>query len=172
MASLLIGSGSLLAGSVAGSVEESMAEAAPITVTADKTTLLPAPLAAPLPKKTAITPATLPEQNLLPQLLQVTFGLLLVLAVIGAVAWLARRFGQFQVNGRSHLRIIGGLQLGTRERIVLIQVGEQQLLIGVAPGHVEKLLVLETPIDVDTALTQPVAGVFAKRLAELIRSKP
>ncbi len=37
--------------------------------------------------------------------------------------------------------------MGSRERIVLLQVGEEQVLIGVSPGRINKLHVLNKPIE-------------------------
>ena len=140
----------------------------PTETSSEKTTLLPTK---PVQSKSPKIPAQLPEQSLLPQLLQVTFGLFVVLLVIAGAAWLTRRFGQFNVGGKGNLRIIGGLHMGARERVVLIQVGKQQLLLGVAPGRVEKLHVLDQPIELDNGDSPPAVGLFAKRLAEVMRGR-
>ncbi len=79
-------------------------------------------------------------------LLQVTLGLLVVLLVIVGAAWMLRRYGRFQSSASGSLKILGGLSIGPRERVVLLQVGEEQLLIGVAPGRVQALHHLEHPI--------------------------
>jgi flagellar protein FliO/FliZ len=75
-------------------------------------------------------------------LAQVTFSLLLVLAVIFGAAWALKRLRGVGQRGASTLRIIANLSLGPKERAVLIQVGQQQLLVGVAPGQVTTLHVL------------------------------
>ncbi|HEY5807421.1 MAG TPA: flagellar biosynthetic protein FliO [Povalibacter sp.] len=83
-------------------------------------------------------------------LLQVTFSLALVLAAVFAAAWLVRRlrgFGKFGVNV---IQVVADAPLGTKERAVLIQVGEQQLLLGVTPGQVNLLHVLAQPIEVNS----------------------
>ena len=88
-------------------------------------------------------------QDVTGSLLQVTLGLIVVLIVIGGAAWFARRFGKFNVSAKGNLRIVGGLQMGARERVVLMQVGDQQLLLGVAPGSVQTLHVLNQPLESD-----------------------
>ncbi len=70
---------------------------------------------------------------------QVLFGLLLVLALVGAVAWLLKRFSTFRAPGAGLIRVLAGVAVGQRERIVLVEVGETWLLVGVAPGHVTTL---------------------------------
>jgi flagellar protein FliO/FliZ len=46
-------------------------------------------------------------------------------------------------------------------------VGDKQILLGVAPGRVATLHVLERPVD--TAAVPGVAGGFAEKLAQLIK---
>ncbi|NOX91791.1 MAG: flagellar biosynthetic protein FliO [Gammaproteobacteria bacterium] len=82
-------------------------------------------------------------------LAQTTLGLLVVLLVIGAAAWAFKRFGNVHVGAQGRMKIIGGISLGTRERAVLLQVGEQQLVIGVSPGRVQTLHVLDKPVLVE-----------------------
>ena len=66
------------------------------------------------------------------------------------------------------LRVLGGLSMGTRERVVLIQVGETQLLLGVAPGRVQTLHVLEEPIPTSEA-SKPGKGNFAASLSAALQ---
>lgn len=77
---------------------------------------------------------------------QTILGLMVVVAVIVAVAWLLRRVSQMQAGVQGALKVVAGLSLGARERVVLMQVGEKQLLLGVAPGRIQTLYVLEQPL--------------------------
>ena len=79
-------------------------------------------------------------------LTQVTLSLMLVLAAVFAAAWLVRRLRNFGRPGAGAINIIADVALGTKERAVLIQVGAQQLLLGVAPGQVNTLHVLAEPV--------------------------
>lgn len=72
-------------------------------------------------------------------LLQVVLGLLLILALLFLAAYGLRRLNGGQGLGGGPLKIVGGLIMGTRERIVLIEVGDTWLLIGVAPGQIRTL---------------------------------
>ena len=49
-----------------------------------------------------------------------------------------------------------------------MQVGKEQVLLGLTPGSIETLHVLQEPIEVDTKDTQTV-GEFAKRLKQVLR---
>ncbi len=80
-------------------------------------------------------------------LVQVTLSLGLVLAVIFIAAWLVRRMRGFNRVAPGAIEILADVALGTKERAVLLQVGKQQLLVGVAPGCVNTLHVLDEPVE-------------------------
>lgn len=86
---------------------------------------------------------------------QTFFGLLLIVVLIAGLAWYARKLSSGQAFGRNLMRVVGGVALGPRERIVLVEVGEQWLVIGLVPGQIRTLHTLpkgELPAD------QPPAG--------------
>ena len=97
----------------------------------------------------ALAGTGLSDPNMAGNLIQTTLGLLLVLVIIGVAAWAFKRFGNLQVGAQGRMKIIGGVSLGTRERAVLLQVGDQQLVIGVAPGRVQLLHALNSPVPVE-----------------------
>jgi flagellar protein FliO/FliZ len=72
---------------------------------------------------------------------QVTLSLMLVVAVLLVMAWAMRRLGRFQPQGAASLRVLGGLRLGARERILLVEAGDRRLLVGVSPAGLRTLLV-------------------------------
>jgi flagellar protein FliO/FliZ len=102
-------------------------------------------------------------------LVETLFGLLLVLAIIVLLAWLVKRTNRFTTSANGQMKILGGLSLGPRERAVLIQVGDQQLLVGVTSQHVQTLHVLNTPIS--TAENTEQAIPFSARLQEMIKQR-
>lgn len=116
---------------------------------------------------TARTAADVTNPLALSSLLQLTLGMLVVLGLIVGIAWLLKRSGRFQVAAGGGLRILGGLSMGTRERVVLLQVGETQLLLGVAPGSVKTLHILDRPIEQTHPSTTKGAG-FAGQLSSLL----
>jgi flagellar protein FliO/FliZ len=96
------------------------------------------------------TPFAAPVQQVAPAsaggLLRVVVALIVVLAAVLAAAWLARRMRAFSGGGGSaDLEMLAQLPLGTRERAVLLRVGDCQVLIGVAAGSVRTLHVLQPP---------------------------
>jgi len=81
-------------------------------------------------------------------LLQVLLGLIVVLALMAALAWFLRRFGVARGGGDSVVKIVGGVAVGSRERVMVVEVGEQWIVVGVAAGRVSALTTLprqETP---------------------------
>lgn len=108
-----------------------------------------------------------PALGAAPGLGQTFVSLLLVLAAIFALAWLLRRVQALRPGAAGALRVIGGISLGARERAVLVQVGEVQLLLAVAPGRVNLLHRLELPIGSEPA--EPAGNSFVARLAEQLR---
>ncbi|HIP52750.1 MAG TPA: flagellar biosynthetic protein FliO [Chromatiales bacterium] len=76
-------------------------------------------------------------------MMQTAGGLILVLILIVALAWLFRRVSHLPSGGKGMLRMLGGLSLGARERVVVVEVEGQRLVLGVAPGRVQTLHVLQ-----------------------------
>ncbi len=79
-------------------------------------------------------------------LLNVTLGLFLIIGLIFGISWFVRRFGQGTFTANTHMKIIATMPLGTRERLVLIDAGGQQLLLGITPTQINTLHVFESPI--------------------------
>jgi flagellar protein FliO/FliZ len=91
-------------------------------------------------------------------------ALVMVLLLIVALAWVLRRL-QFSSMGRTGpIRIIASTALGLKERLVLVEIGEQQLLLGVTTSEISLLQRLETPIDVE-----PVPTAFRSTLDRYLR---
>lgn len=104
-------------------------------------------------------------------LLQALFGLIVVLAFIAALAWLFRRLplGQGAMGGA--VRVVGGVALGTRERLVLVEVGETWLLLGVAPGQVNTLHTMPRPAGAVSDAGAPVDHGFAAWLKQAMHKR-
>jgi flagellar protein FliO/FliZ len=104
-------------------------------------------------------------------LVEWAMGLGLVILVILISAWILRRLNRFSFSQGNRLRILGGISVGTRERVILLQIGEKQLLLGVAPGRVETLHVLQPGDLASVESDNPAgsAGGFAERIKQSMR---
>ncbi len=105
-----------------------------------------------------------------PYLLKLTVGLILVVAAIFAFAWLVKKLNLNQQSPHGLIRIVAGLPLGTRDRIVLVQVGDEQILLGLTPGRIEKLHTLARPLEAPAG--SPASASFARRLRDAMGEGP
>ncbi len=71
--------------------------------------------------------------------LQAGFALILIVGLLAATAWMARKVSGGKGFGQAGLKVIGGVALGPRERIVLVEVGDDWLVIGIVPGQIRTL---------------------------------
>lgn len=101
------------------------------------------------------------------QLAQMVFGLLLVVGLIFFLAWLLRRMQGAAPRGTQVIEIVGSRAIGPRDRLLLVQVGKEQILIGHTPGSIEALHVLAEPVEVPAG-ARPATPEFAQRLLELM----
>lgn len=88
-------------------------------------------------------PATSPPLPVSPVsfggVLQVLLGLAVVLGTVAAAAWLLKRLAPGQVSAGGAIKLIGGIAVGPKERVVVVEVGGTWLVVGVAPGQVSAL---------------------------------
>ena len=80
-------------------------------------------------------------------LIQLVLSLVLIIVVIYALAWYVRKVQQSSFGLSSkQMKVLASLSLGGREKTVLIQVGDQQVLLGVTPQQVNKIAVFDQPV--------------------------
>lgn len=122
-----------------------------------------------------ISPAST-APKLVPNVSWMQWGLALML-VFGALAvffLLLRQLSGVAGLGSRHLKVLSGISLGARERVVLLQTGNKQLVLGVSPGRIQTLCVLEGEdrVSVDTP-TEPATGdsPFSRVFNQLLAQK-
>lgn len=71
--------------------------------------------------------------------LQAGLALALIVAILGGTAWLARKLSGGKGFGQGVAKIIGGVSLGPRERVVILEIGNDWLIIGIVPGQIRTL---------------------------------
>lgn len=93
---------------------------------------------------------------------QVFLGLILVLVLMFALAWLAKRMRLVPsaLGSAGVIQTLAVLSLGNKEKLLLVQVGEEQLLLGVTSQQITCLHELKTPIDPSTTNTKPAFAKF------------
>ena len=86
-------------------------------------------------------------------LMQTTFALLFVLALVVGGAWFLKRFGPKNLGGAGGtVKLVGSLSLGTRERILVVEVGEQWIVVGASPGRMNALATMPRQENSDAAV--------------------
>jgi flagellar protein FliO/FliZ len=100
-------------------------------------------------------------------LFETLLGLILVLSLIVFLAWLLRRTGRFQMTANGEMKIIASIALGPRERAVLLQVGEQQLVVGVTAQQINTLHILEKNVTSDKS--EDISAGFASKLNNMMQ---
>lgn len=99
-------------------------------------------------------------------LMQLLLGLVLVVVLILSISWVLRRYSGLAPVSKN-MRILGVMPLGAREKAVLVQVGEKQILLGVAPGRVSHLQSFDEPVVEPSEYSMG----FANRLSEAIKKQ-
>jgi len=102
-----------------------------------------------------------------PSLTPLLLGLLLVLALIPAAAWLLRRAGLAQPPSACGVRVVAQLPLGPRDRLVVIEAGERRLLLGVSASGIRRLGTLPPGSLEAGAQSPPAPAGFADMLRRL-----
>jgi flagellar protein FliO/FliZ len=92
-------------------------------------------------------------------------GLVAVIAVIYGCAWIIRRMNGMTGMNNNAIKVVSVMAIGARERIALIEVGGQQILLGITPSAIRTLHVFDEPV-VDAGSAG--SSDFARRLQGMI----
>ncbi|RFU43685.1 flagellar biosynthetic protein FliO [Paraburkholderia sp. DHOC27] len=117
--------------------------------------------------------------------LQTVFGLIAVIGLVFACAWLARRFGLQPGGSRGGLvKTIGGASLGGKERVTVVEIGDTWLVLGAAPGNVRLLHSMPAGStgadssstgtlarDIHTGASTTLPGTFGQRFREALKGE-
>jgi flagellar protein FliO/FliZ len=104
-------------------------------------------------------------------LLQVLLGLALVLGLMAAAAWALKRLGVAKSVAGAPVRIIGGVNVSNREKVMVIEVADQWIVVGVAPGRVSALSTMPRQELPSSGEAAPVANNFSAWLQKTIEKR-
>ena len=96
-------------------------------------------------------------------LLRVFAGLVLVLGIFFFVLRVLKRTQPGLVGGRADFRVVASLMVSARERLLLLQVGEQQILVGTGPQGLRTLHVLPQPLGPQKSEASPAFADWLRR---------
>jgi flagellar protein FliO/FliZ len=99
-------------------------------------------------------------------LAQLTLSLIAIVALILAIGWVLKRFKLNAPRGSADSEILDQLSVGPRERVLLIRIGEAQVLLGVGASGIVALTPLSAPIALKASGRAPA---FAERLRDMMK---
>ncbi|WP_242458049.1 flagellar biosynthetic protein FliO [Halomonas sp. YLGW01] len=100
---------------------------------------------------------------------KVALALALVLALVWLASRLVRRLAPGGAAAGQHLRVVGSAAVGQRERVVIVEVEDTWLVLGVGGGQVNRLHDLPAPTTATpTEATAMPGDGFAARFASAL----
>jgi flagellar protein FliO/FliZ len=155
-----------------------MAEEAATTAAPAIAATQPSPAATPAPAASQAAVAQTPAAATVTSapssagsLLQVIFGLIVVLGLLAGALWVLKRVGGGRLAAGSVVKIVGGVSVGNRERVMVVEVADQWIVIGVAPGQVSKLADMPRQEQQQGAAALPGAPNFSAWLKQTIEKR-
>ncbi len=97
-----------------------------------------------------------------------SIALVIVLCLFFTCVWLVRKTGALPIQTKDNLKIVSALSLGVREKLILVQVGEKQLLLGVTPNRIENLLILEGQDQLQKHIENQQNASFSDSLKQMV----
>lgn len=64
---------------------------------------------------------------------------MLIVGLLFGATWAARKVSGGRLFGQGNMKVISGIAIGPKERIVLIEVEDTWLVIGIVPGQIRTL---------------------------------
>ena len=89
---------------------------------------------------------------------EMAVGLVVVIGLIVILASVFRKLNLVNMGGRNCINILASHALSSKDRLLLVQVGEEQILVGLSPGNINKIHQLETPVAVEREINGQAQG--------------
>lgn len=102
---------------------------------------------------------------------QIVLSLIAVLVLIFIAAWFLKSFSRFPGAASGHLRVLGALSVGQKEKVILLQVGKEQIVVGVTTAEITFLHRLSETVEVEEFKPAVISSVFSKRLQDALNSR-
>ncbi len=103
-------------------------------------------------------------------ILSVFLSLLVVIAIIFALAYVMRRFNVASA-GNGQMRVVASMMAGSKEKVMVIEVGDEQHLLGITANNINHLAKLETNLDSNTNAKQQAASSQASSSKQSFQQK-
>lgn len=93
-------------------------------------------------------------------LMEIAVALAATLAVVFACAFLLKRFGAPVGTTSGGMAVVASLSLSAKERLIVVDISGEQVLLGVSPGQIRLLTHLANPIASDDIQSPGFASVL------------
>ena len=97
-------------------------------------------------------------------------SLLMVLVLIVISAWVLKKFNLVN-KSVAGMKVVTSLPLGNKEKLVVVQVGDEQLLLGVSQQQVSLIKTLDKPLEVDAPIAQDLSQTLTRFIAKSTNNK-
>lgn len=88
-----------------------------------------------------VTTTSTPSPSL--GLLKMFVGLFVVVGIMLLLAWFVKRLGLVNHSQTSVAKVISSVSVGSRERVVVLEIANRWVVVGVAPGRVNAITTLD-----------------------------
>lgn len=102
---------------------------------------------------------------------QIIIVLILVLGLMVGAAWLMKRFNSSGISSPGNIKIVGGVAVGNRERIMVVEVGDQWIVVGVTSTNINALSTMPKQDLPQQAGMPNMSNHFASKLKQLIEKR-
>jgi flagellar protein FliO/FliZ len=100
--------------------------------------------------------------------IKLVFVLLVVIVLAIIAAFVLKRFQRFTFQKDGIFKILASMPLGTREKIVLLKVGDEQVVVGVTSHSINPIHILDKSNQVHLGNAADVSSGFAEKLRQAI----
>lgn len=74
---------------------------------------------------------------------QIAYGLIIVLALMLGAAWLFKKINPTALGNKLPVKVVGGVSVGNRERVMVVEVADQWIVIGVTATQINALTTMQ-----------------------------
>jgi len=100
---------------------------------------------------------------------QVLLGLALVMGLMAVAAWGLKRLQSLQLREEGIIKIIGTVNVAPQTRIIVVEIEDQWLVIGITPNRMDALATLKKGIPPQTAV-MPEGSFSQSTFAEQVKN--
>jgi flagellar protein FliO/FliZ len=97
-------------------------------------------------------------------------SLLVVVAIIFALAYVMRRLN-VTTMGNGQMKVVASMVAGTKEKIMVIEVGDEQHLVGVTAHTITHLSKLDAKLETPQRESKPGGELFKQKLVAAMAGK-